>query len=592
MSSDHDLEVELPARLTARLRSLLQNPVAAEQHAQTARGWLDLAYEAAYGERYYAAVAAAEQGMEAPGGEDPENRLMLLRLLAGVHEMRGDSETSSGYLQQRVQLLRRLRRDRQARIEEQLGPILLREPDRVEAQILATTAESLADDPITPERADVLSSLAVRTLHDEGPEAALPQVEEACTILRQLHRDQALASARMFLAHAQLLSGDTEAAEETAQLVLSAPANRAVRGAMAMLRATVHHQADRMDQAVTDAMTAVELYALCGVRRGAASASALLAGITSSLNQPEIAVLAWRVAVQQAELGEFSESRMLSLALGQQLLEMEEHAEAERILDALSLRLASGEEDHSTRGRALMGLGHAVTQQKRPLEAMAHWAEAAGQFLAADEIDEAARAHLAAGALAASLEKIDVARSHYERGLQLADQGEDTDPLMLLQALHSLGHLLCRHEDPTGLQYLDRAQAIADEHGSAWQRADITDTRARGLTALGEGTPAVAAALEAADLFTEAEDAAAAADAEIFAATVLQQMGRAEEAETLFRMTAADRDPTDPALLRALEGQLEALRDLGRHEELFDLTERIEALKDRQANEADPHRDG
>ncbi len=133
-------------------------------------------------------------------------------------------------------------------------------------------------------------------------------------------------------------------------------------------------------------------------------------------------MLAWRAAVQQAELGEFEDSRILSLALGQQLLEMDEHEEAELILDSLSLRLTTGEEDHSTRGRALMGLGHAVTQQKRPLEAMSHWAEAAGQFLAAEETDEAARAHLAVSALAASLDRVEAAQEHYERGLQLADQ--------------------------------------------------------------------------------------------------------------------------------------------------------------------------
>ncbi|WP_182447029.1 hypothetical protein, partial [Cereibacter sphaeroides] len=85
---------------------------------------------------------------------------------------------------------------------------------------------------------------------------------------------------------------------------------------MAMLRATIHHQAERPTEAAADAMTSVELYATCGVRKGAASAAALLAGITSSINQAETAVLAWRVSVQQAELGEFTESRMLSLALG------------------------------------------------------------------------------------------------------------------------------------------------------------------------------------------------------------------------------------------------------------------------------------
>lgn len=586
-----DLPVEIPgsAPLNIRLQSLLRNPAAAGEDAQTARGWVDLAYEAAYGERYSAAAAAAERGLSAPGSEDPENRLMLLRILSGVHEMRGESKLSAPFLQERIDLLRELGRTRQADVEAQLGPMLLREPDRVEAEILRRLAEEL-DDEAGPssERADVLSSLAVRSLHDEGPEAALPLITEACEILNSLNRTEALAAARMFLAHAQLLCDEPESALVTAEQVLSAPANRAVRGAMAMLRATVHHQADRAEQAAADAMTSAELYATCGVRKGAASAAALLAGITSGLHQEETAVLAWRVAVQQAELGEFTESRMLSLALGQQLLEMDEHAEAEKVLDALSLRLTGSDDDLSTRGRALMGLGHAVTQQKRPLEAIAHWQEAAEHFTAADEVDEAARAHLAAGALSASLDRVETARKHYETGLELADQGEDTDPLMLLQALHSLGHLLCRHDEPKGLEYLERALRIVEEHGTDWQLADITDTQARSLTALGRGTEAVAAALAAADLFAEAEDQEAAADAEIFAGTVLLQMDQAQEAESLFRMAAEFREVSDALLSTSLEGRIEALTALGQHDDAAQLTVELEDLKEQLANTEDP----
>lgn len=606
MSSEDDLTPELPgaARLETRLQALLLAPGSETPEAQTARGWLDLAYEAAYGERHAAAVDAGLRGLEAPGGQDPENRLLLLRLLAGVHEMRGDSASAEPYQKERIALMRELGRTRQAQVEAELGGMLLREPDRVEGDILARVSEELAEEAanapaeqaeaVRAVRADVLSSLAVRRMQDEGPQAALPLVEEVTGILESLtdegagaHRPQALAGARMFLAHVQLLSDDADAADETAAKVLASPANRAVRGAMAMLRATIHHQSEKVQEAVEHAIQSAELYAACEVRRGAASAAALLAGVTSGIGRPQLAVLAWRVAVQQAELGEFDESRMLSLALGQQLLEMNEHEEAELILDSLSLRLANGEEDHSTRGRALMGLGHAVTQQRRPLEAMSHWAEAAGQFLAAHETDEAARAHLAAGALAASLEKVDAAREHYERGLQLADQGTDTDPMMLLQALHSLGHLLCRHEDEAGLTHLERALSIAREHGTDWQQADIIDTRARGLTALGRGTEAVASALEAADLFTEAGDEEAGADAELFAAAVLRQIGQSAEAETIYRMTMTERSISDELLETALEGRIEALRDMARFEDAYEAERQLEDLRQRLSGAED-----
>lgn len=589
MTSDPaDIEVELPgaAPLITRLQSLLHGPATSELSAETARGWLDLAYEAAYGERYAAASVAAQTGLEAPGADDPENRLMLLRVLSGVHEMRGDSETSLPYVSERVRLLRELGRTRQARIEEELGAMLLREPDHVEGEILARVAEELREEDEsmgTPsvELADVLSSLAVRTLHDEGPEAALPVVEEAVEILRRLDRPEALAGARMFLAHTLLLTGESGRALATADQVMSAPANRAVRGAMAMLRATIHHHDDKPEEAISDAIASVELYSACSVRKGAASAAALLAGMTAAIDDGEASVLAWRVSVQQAELGEFTEARMLSLALGQQLLELERFDEAEKVLDALSVRLASSEDDASVRGRALMGLGHAVTQRRRPLEAMAHWEEAAALFLTSEEQEEAARAHLAAGALAASLERLESARDHYAQALDLARRSQDEDPSVLVQALHSLGHLLTRLEESDGVSYLHEALKVAQEHGSEWQIADITDSLARGHVALGEGTEAVARALDAADLFLAAGDDRSAGGVEILAGKVLLEMGRADEAEAILRMAVGDRQSQQDLVAEALEGRIDALMRQDKAEEAAELRRELTRLKRR-----------
>ena len=572
----------MTGELMERLRCVLHQPSDSEPTAETARGWVDLAYEAAYGERYTAAVEAAVRGLEAPGAQDAENQLMLLRILSGVNEMRGSSDLAAPYLARRISLLRELGRSHQADVEEQLGGILLREPDRVEGEILHRVAEDLRTQaPGSLILADVLSSLAVRVLHDEGPEACLPLVREACEVLSDQDRPQALAGSRMFLAHALLLSGEVEEALTVAQQVMAAPANRAVRGAMAMLRATIHHHQERHEAAMEDAMVSVELYAACGVRKGAASAAALLAGMTAVLEDGEVSVLAWKVAVQQAELGEFDESRMLSLALGQQLLELQRHEEAEKVLDGLSVRLAGTEEDLSTRGRALMGLGHAVTQQRRPVEAMAHWEEAAELFVSSDELEEAVRAHLAAGALAASLERTGAARTHYQQGLRLAEQSDDQDPLVLMQVLHSLGHLLTRTEDAAGLPHLEKALGIAEEHGTPWQVADVTDTLARGHLALGRGTEAVSAALSAADLFAEAEDDPAAGEAEVFAAKVLLEMDRPEEAEAIFRMATDHRESHADLSAETLEGRIDALMQLGRTDEAAELRRELARLKRR-----------
>ncbi|WP_261623403.1 tetratricopeptide repeat protein [Nesterenkonia marinintestina] len=582
-----DPQVEMPgtAALATRLKALLHAPQVTEASAETARGWIDLAYEAAYGERYAAAADAARAGLRAPGAQDPENRLMLLRVLSGVHEMRGDPEAAAPVLTERLALLREMGRTRQARVEEDLGSMLLREPDSVEGEILARVAEELrSEDAETGssgslELADVLSSLAVRTLHDSGPESTLPLVRESCEILQAHRRQEALAGARMFLAHTLLLAGESEESLSVAESVLAGPANRAVRGAMQMLRATVHHGEDRTLEALDEAVAAAELYAASGVRRGSASAAALVAGLASGVDEDEAAVLAWRVAVQQAELGEFPEAAVLSLALGQQLLEIDEYREAEQVLDRIASR-GAGQDDASTRGKALMGLGHAVAQQKRPTEALEHWREAAEIFLGDDEPDEAARAHLAAGALSASLDKLDAARRHYEMGLELAEQSDD-DPAVLVQALHSLGHLLTREGEAEGTPHLERALSLARDHGTDWLVADITDSIARGLVAMGSGTQAVARALDAADLFRAAEDVRSGANSEIFAGKVLLQMGRADEAEAILRMAVSEVGGEHDLVAEALEARIDALMRQDKAEEAARLRRDLTRLKRR-----------
>ena len=138
----------------------------------------------------------------------------------------------------------------------------------MEAEILTRVAEELDDGAPSVERADVLSSLAVRSMHDDGPEAAMPLISDACDILEHLQRAQALASAQMFLAHAQLLSDQPDEALSTSEKVLSAPTNRAVRGAMNMLRATVHYNQDRPEKAAAEAISSAEMYSgLRGAQR-------------------------------------------------------------------------------------------------------------------------------------------------------------------------------------------------------------------------------------------------------------------------------------------------------------------------------------
>ncbi|WP_313823826.1 tetratricopeptide repeat protein [Citricoccus sp.] len=547
---------ELPEDLTARLnavlarRSLTGGP---QGEPDTARGWLDVSYEAAYAEDLARASRAAETGLTAPGGHDPVNRASLYRALASVAALTGDHAAATRHIADRARVLAEAGYPHQARMETELGTMLLREPESFEATVLEgvledeRTRSAHSVDTVLP---DVLVALAVRHVEDGRFDPAVDLLEECLEILDARVAaavpvpPESLASTRMFLAHVHLMGHEPESSAEIADEVLAGQANRAVRAAMWMLKAVVAHERGDSATAILDALRSVELHAAAGVRKGAASAAALLAGMADDAGDQQASILAWKVAVAQAEQGEVPEASDLTLALGHQLLEAEEHALAERVLAGLVRR-----EEAARRlpglARALVDLGHAARHQNRPAEALEHWGRASTLFEEAGATDEAARMYLASGALLNRQEKPEEAAERFSRAVELArqDEGtEDNDPAVLPQALHALGHVLCELGEERGVALLDEAIALAQDSSASWYEADFTDTRARGLWALRKGAAAVSSALTAADLFAASEDAMASSNAELFAAYVLLEQERAEEAASLFRMITEQED--------------------------------------------------
>lgn len=543
------LPEDLEARLNAVLarRSLTGGPQGAPE---TARGWLDVSYEAAYAEDLPRAARAARAGLDAPGGQDPVNRAGLFRALASVAELNGDHAASTGYIADRAGVLAAAGYPHRARMEVELGAMLLREPEAFEATVLQGVVEderrrsARSVDTALP---DVLVALAVRHVEDGRLEDAVHLLEE-CLRAQDARvtaglpvAPESLSSTRMFLAHVHLMSHEPEKSAEVADEVLAGEPNRAVRAAMWMLKAVVAQEDDDTASAVLHALRSVELHAAAGVRKGSASAAALLAGLAADAGNQQASILAWKVAVAQAEQGEVPEASDLTLALGHQLLEAEEHALAERVLAGLVRR-----EEAARRlpglARALVDLGHAARHQNRQDEALEHWDRAASLFERAGATDEAARMHLAYGALLNRQEKAEQAAERFARAVELAradeEEGdpEDHDPAVLPQALHALGHVLCELGEERGVALLDEAIALAQDSSAAWHEADFTDTRARGLWALRQGPAAVSSALTAADLFAASQDSTASSNAELFAAYVLLEQERAEESATLFRM--------------------------------------------------------
>ncbi|NUL46197.1 tetratricopeptide repeat protein [Cellulosimicrobium funkei] len=571
---------ELPEDLTARLdavlarRSLTGGP---QGEPDTARGWLDISYEAAYAEDLARAVRAAETGLTAPGGHDPVTRASLYRALASVAALTGDHAAATRHIADRAQVLTQAGYPHQARLESELGTMLIREPESFEATVLEGVVEdertrsAHSVDTVLP---DVLVALAVRYVEDGRFDPAVDLLEECLEILDARVAagvpvsPESLASTRMFLAHVHLMSHEPERSAEVADAVLAGQANRAVRASMWMLKAVVAHERGDSRTAILDALRSVELHAAAGVRKGAASAAALLAGMADDAGDQQASILAWKVAVAQAEQGEVPEASDLTLALGHQLLEAEEHALAERVLAGLVRR-----EEAARRlpglARALVDLGHAARHQNRPEEALEHWGRASTLFEQAGATDEAARMYLASGALLNRQEKPEEAAERFSRAVELArrdEDSEDNDPAVLPQALHALGHVLCELGEERGVALLDEAIALAKDSSASWYEADFTDTRARGLWALRKGAAAVSSALTAADLFAASEDATASSNAELFAAYVLLEQERAEEAASLFRMITEQEDTARYLRMAAWLGLAQSL-DLSGDEE-------------------------
>lgn len=556
--------------LTQRLHGISgtpqPDPLAAPPDAH---GWLELAYERAYSEDHEGAARAATAGLDlvlpqvqvAGDPVDIDAALSLLGVLASVQQLDGNTEDADTAAGRRITLLRAQGRTHQADLEEHLGGLLFREPRPGETAILqAALATHAAAGAPAHVLADARLPLAV-VRFEEGDQEALAELAACADDYRDGGRTESEAGALLYLAHGYAKSGQQQAALGAADRLLALEVNRAMRAAIWMVKASCHHELGHPMEAEGCAVEALALYAATGVRRGAVSAAALVANFASADLDQDAAITAWRIAVEQAERGEFEETWAVRLALGNQLLEAEEFLLAEEVLESLSVLLeARGRHDDAA--RALMSLGHCLRHQEREEDALRAWERAAAGFERSGLAGDAARAHLSAGTLLSDAEDPSACLAHFARATELARETED-DPTVLPVALHAYGHALAESGDPAGLVILGEAIEMADEDGADWHQADFRDTRARSLWALGYATEAVAAALEAADRFKTAEDTDGAGNAELFAAHVLSQTDRGDEAARMYRLIAAEHRDSVAHFYAAQRGLAEVLVALG-----------------------------
>ncbi|GHD04117.1 tetratricopeptide repeat protein [Zhihengliuella salsuginis] len=547
--------------LTDRLNRILHSvPAHPLGTPESAAGCLDLAYERAYAEDHAGAIRSITAGLELPES-DPSTRLSLWGAMASIRHLSGDDDGARRAADARLSLLRSAGWDHQADMEADLGSLLFREATETEMPLLEAALLTHGDAG-APEHvlADIKLALAV-ALHSSGNEAALEALEWCADVYHAAGRPESEGGALLYLAHARATAGETDVAVAVADRLLELDLNRAMKAAVWMVKATANSERGHAIEAEGCALEALDLYSGAGVRKGAVSAAAAVAQLAALSADHDAAILAWKIAIQQAERGEFEETWALRLALAHQLLDAEEHLLAEEVLEALVDRLGAFGRV-TERARALVSLGHSLRHQERFDEALAMWREAAGTFEEAGLPGEAARTLLALATLVSHEGDPAEARGHYQRAVDLARDAE-SDPAALPTALHALGHALCEEKDVDGLGALDEAIRLADDHGADWHSADFRDTHARCAWMLGDGRRAVAEALDAADRFRTVSDADAAGNAELFAAHVLTESKRLDEAAALYRLISSDHADSVAHVNAAQRGLADVLDEQG-----------------------------
>ncbi|MCV7675870.1 hypothetical protein M3C33_004690 [Micrococcus luteus] len=579
-------------RVRALLRQARGTAAPDAPTALDARGWWELSLEAALRDEPRESARLADSGLAAlvPGQDDV--RLALLRALAVAAGQVGDEAALTRWVEARAALLRHLGRPRQAGLESQLGAALVRDPDTVEAAVLAGVVEdepgAPGEDPGDTVLPEAALALAVHRVHTGDLDAALELARRVIAVLGGLRAAGALlptgswSSAHLLLARLHLWRGEHAEADAAAAVVTALPAARAVLASATTVRAIAAHELDRPTAALDLALEAAERMASVGLRRGAASAAALAGRVAGDLDgYEEVAVAAWELASVHAEKAEAPEASSLSYWWAHQLVLAGRADEAEPLLARLVRREATHGRDVE-QARALVDLGHAHHDQDRAENALPLWREAAGLFEAHGQWEDAARTLLAAGALV-NRERDERTRPSaldlFERAVAAARQAVDEDPAVLPAALHAHGYLLCESGQAEGLDLLEEALALVRDAGADWQVADYTDTRARALWSLERGPEAIATALQAADLFTAAGDREGAAQAELFAAYVVAEDGSPEQAATLFRLVC---ESTESTLVRlgALTGLHQCLSALGDHDGAARVRDELDALRE------------
>lgn len=526
-------------------------------------GWLVRARELATLGDAGRTASAARRAIEATTGIDRDGAWSLLIGSLVRLEQWEEAERS---IPLRATSLLENGRPEQAALEERLGLALFGRTtpeDRTALEREFAAAAALPADV----RADVELTLGFALLSDPEPDVdRIHQLAAAAVEGFDTPRTQVgLGLALVFQSQFAAMKGQLEIARAAVDRLIALGPDRATLANAHLLRARLLGGAGEFTAGAEEADAAVRLFLALDAPGEAAQASSIAAALLGDAGDVAASLERYRFAVRQSELID-APSSGLRFSYGRALVHAGDGAAAAEVLVGVFDDETADDAPDAARAETLYWLGHAFGQDGQHGSSLGAWKSSIDLFVSGGDEDGAARSGVAAGKLldrfGEHADAVELLAPAVDRARRSPENLE-----LLTSALHALGSAKANLADESGIAALDEVLAIAEEHGATWLAADVTDSKARALLALGRADDAIPLALLAADRYLAAGDPGSAGGSELFVARQLSGSDRGEDAVAIYR-TALDHATGHAQLHSIIALELgDLLEGLGRTDE-------------------------